>query len=82
MLSLTTCGYDYDLDFQWVCIWMDGEIEQFRDISFQTPLHRGCFEGNVEIVRMLLNAGSDVNVENVRLKGKMGVIDRRGSLRI
>lgn len=36
----------------------------YIDIEGQTPLHRGCTNGNLDIVKLLINYGADLNLTN------------------
>ena len=33
----------------------------FNDVEFKTPLQTACWEGNLEVVKLLIDAGADVN---------------------
>ena len=43
----------------------------FESYHLQTPLHLAARNGNLEIVSVLMDAGADINVKNVRLKMNM-----------
>ena len=56
---------DMALDSQWVCKF-EGILKVGLDlISFKTPLHIAASNVRCEIVRLLLQAGADLNAKDV-----------------
>lgn len=45
-------------------IRMDPSLMSVRDADGSTPLHCACWKGHEAVVRVLLDAGADVNAEN------------------
>jgi ankyrin repeat protein len=43
---------------------MDSSLISARDSDGSTPLHCACWKGHDDVVRLLLEAGADVNAEN------------------
>lgn len=42
----------------------DPNIQDYVEVGFNTPLHRACEKGNLEIVQMLMRAGANLNIRN------------------